>query len=107
VIGSVHKTLGGLGQTSIISFQGSRVDTERLSLALEMFQCTSGSRVLLASIDAARRQMVREGESLLGRALASARRLRAAARDLGLPTLEPSANAPLDRRGQRAATTGG
>lgn len=90
VIGSVHKTLGALGQTSIISFQGPRVDPERLSLALEMFQSTSGSSVLLASIDAARRQMVREGEALLGRALASARRLRAAARDLGLPTLEPS-----------------
>jgi arginine/lysine/ornithine decarboxylase len=89
-IGSVHKTLSGLGQTSIISVKGPRIDTARLSLALEMYETTSGSTVLLASIDAARHQMVHEGEALLGEALRLARRLRAGARELGLPTIEPA-----------------
>jgi hypothetical protein len=37
-IGSVHKTLSGLSQTSIISVKGSRIDTDRLSLSLEAYQ---------------------------------------------------------------------
>jgi arginine/lysine/ornithine decarboxylase len=88
-IGSVHKTLSGLGQTSVISVKGSRIDTDRLSLALETYETTSGSSLLLASIDAARRQMVQEGEALIGNALRLARRLRAGARELGLGTMEP------------------
>jgi arginine decarboxylase len=88
-IGSVHKTLSGLSQTSVISVKGSRIDPSRLALALETYQTTSGSSVLLASIDAARRQMVEQGEELLGEALRLARRLRAGARELGLDTIEP------------------
>jgi arginine/lysine/ornithine decarboxylase len=88
-IGSVHKTLSGLSQTSIISVKGSRIDTDRLSLALETYETTSGSAILLGSIDAARRQMVEDGEELIGNALRLARRLRAGARELGLPTIEP------------------
>jgi arginine/lysine/ornithine decarboxylase len=88
-IGSVHKTLSGLSQTSIISVKGSRIDTDRLSLSLEAYQTTSSSSLLLASIDAARRQMVEEGEMLIGEALRLARRLRFGARELGLPTPEP------------------
>jgi arginine decarboxylase len=88
-IGSVHKTLSGLGQTSIISVKGSRIDTTRLSLALETYETTSASTLLMGSIDAARRQMVEEGEALIGEALRLARRLRAGARELGLPTIEP------------------
>src|SRR3954451_15190050 len=88
-IGSVHKTLSALSQTSIISVKGSRIDTTRLSLALEAYETTSASSLLLASIDAARRQMVRDAERLLTNALRLARRLRAGARELGLPTIEP------------------
>jgi arginine decarboxylase len=76
-IGSVHKTLSGLGQTSIISVKGSRIDTTRLSLALETFETTSASTLLMGSIDAGRRQMVEDGEALIGEALrrsATARR---------------------------------
>src|SRR3954471_9359743 len=88
-IGSVHKTLSGLSQTSIISVKGSRIDMARLNLALETYETTSGSSLLLASIDAARRQMVQDGERLLGEALRLARRLRAGAQALGCPTIEP------------------
>src|SRR4051794_33004162 len=77
-IGSVHKTLNGFGQTSVLSVQGDLIDTSRLELVFELEQSTSASALLLSSIDAARRQFQRDGEQLLGRALDHAHRLRAA-----------------------------
>lgn len=78
-IGSVHKTLNGLCQTSVLSVQGDRIDRERLQLAFELEQSTSASSLLLSSIDAARRQFQRDGNRLLGdaidRAVALRRRL--------------------------------
>src|SRR3954451_9333167 len=75
-IGSVHKTLSGLGQTSVLSVGSDRIDTERLTLCFELEESTSASALLLASIDAARAQFVREGGALLQRAVDSARLLR-------------------------------
>jgi arginine decarboxylase len=75
-IGSVHKTLTGLSQTSVLSVGSDRIDTERLSLCFELEQSTSSSALLLSSIDAARRQFVRDGTQLLDRAVRSARLLR-------------------------------
>ncbi|HEV7751282.1 MAG TPA: aminotransferase class I/II-fold pyridoxal phosphate-dependent enzyme [Baekduia sp.] len=77
-IGSVHKTLNGFGQTSVLSVQGDLVDTKRLELVFELEQSTSASALLLSSIDAARRQFQRDGEELLGRAIDHARQLREA-----------------------------
>src|SRR3954467_15173068 len=85
-IGSVHKTLNGFGQTSVLSVQGERLDSARLELAFELAQSTSASALLLSSIDAARAQFERDGEQLLGRALDHAERLRDAIR--GLPGLD-------------------
>lgn len=73
-IGSFHKSLGGLLQSSVIAVSGDRVDSERLQLALDSMETTSTSSLQLASIDAARRQMVLHGEELLGRTLRIARR---------------------------------
>src|SRR3954471_22362914 len=81
-IGSVHKTLNGLGQTSVLSVQGDRIDTARLEMVFELEQSTSASSLLLSSIDAARRQFQRDGEQLLGRAIDHAERLRAAIEEL-------------------------
>src|SRR3954447_2394626 len=75
-IGSVHKTLTGLCQTSVLSVGSDRIDSERLQLSFELEESTSASALLLSSIDGARRQFVRDGEQLLGRALDSARLLR-------------------------------
>src|SRR3954447_17671209 len=75
-IGSVHKTLTGLSQTSVISVGSDRIDTERLQLCFELEESTSTSALLLSSIDGARRQFVREGVELLGRAVGSAKLLR-------------------------------
>jgi arginine/lysine/ornithine decarboxylase len=77
-IGSVHKTLNGFAQTSVLSVQGDRIDQQRLELVFELEQSTSASALLLASIDAARRQFQRDGEELLGGAIDHALRLRAA-----------------------------
>src|SRR3954468_3025520 len=75
-IGSVHKTLTGLGQTSVLSVGSDRIDSERLHLCFELEKSTSVSTVLLSSIDGARRQFVRDGHELLDRAIATARHLR-------------------------------
>ncbi len=75
-IGSVHKTLTGLTQTSVLSVGSDRIDMERLKLCFELEESTSASALLLSSIDGARRQFVREGTELLDRAVNSARLLR-------------------------------
>jgi arginine/lysine/ornithine decarboxylase len=75
-IGSVHKTLTGLSQTSVLSVGSDRIDTERLQLCFELEESTSASALLLSSIDGARRQFVRDGEALLDRAVQSAHLLR-------------------------------
>lgn len=75
-IGSVHKSLGGLGQTSVLSVQGDLIDRTRLRMVFELEQSTSASSLLLASIDAARRQFARDGEALLTAALERAERAR-------------------------------
>jgi arginine decarboxylase len=77
-IGSVHKTLSGLSQTSVLSVQGERIDRDRLHIVFELEQSTSASSLLLGSIDAARRQFQRDGEWLLGDAVDRAYRLRGA-----------------------------
>lgn len=75
-IGSVHKSMSGLSQTSFLSVQGDRIYSTRLQLAFENFESSSSSALLIASIDAARRQFVEDGERLIGDALELARELR-------------------------------
>src|SRR4051794_23930028 len=72
-IASFHKSLTGLMQTSIILVQGERIDMERLQLALDGFETTSTSALLIASMDAARRAMALDGEQLLDQTLARSR----------------------------------
>src|SRR5215216_3053104 len=73
-VASFHKSLTGLMQTSIILVQGDRIDTERLELALDAMETTSTSSLLVASMDATRRELALHGEELIGRALQLARR---------------------------------
>lgn len=75
-IGSVHKTLTGLSQTSVISVSSDRIDTERLRLCFELQASTSSSVLLLSSIGGARAQFVREGHELLERGITLSHRLR-------------------------------
>jgi arginine decarboxylase len=75
-IGSVHKTLSGLCQTSVLSVGSDRINAERLKLCFELEESTSVSALLLSSIDGARRQFVRDGTELVDRAVNSAQLLR-------------------------------
>jgi arginine decarboxylase len=97
-IGSVHKTLTGLGQTSVLSVQGNLIDNERLTLCFELEKSTSMSTLLLLAIDSARRQFVREGQELLDRAIRSARyareRLAAVVPELRVVPVEQLAASP-------------
>jgi arginine decarboxylase len=96
-IGSVHKTLNGLSQTSVLSTQGDRIDTDRLSLVFELAQSTSASSLLISSIDAARRQFQQHGEELLGSAIDLAQDLRTEL--VGIPGLGLMGEEVLDNPG--------
>ncbi len=62
---SIHKTLGAMTQASMLHFQGERININRINKALQIVQSTSPSYLLLASLDAARQQMVLQGKELL------------------------------------------
>ena len=72
-VNSTHKLLGGMSQGSMLHTRGERIDQGRLRSTLRLFQSTSPSLVLLASLDVARMQMSTQGEELLARTLSLAR----------------------------------
>jgi arginine/lysine/ornithine decarboxylase len=69
---SIHKVLGGLTQAAILNVRAELVSPDRLRTTVGMVQTTSPSVLVLASIDAARRQMALHGETLLERTIALA-----------------------------------
>lgn len=69
---STHKVLGSLTQAAVLNLRAGFIDLGRIRTTVGMVQTTSPSVLILASIDAARRQMVLEGESLLERTIALA-----------------------------------
>lgn len=73
---SVHKTMGALTQGSALLARGELVDRQRLWMAYELFETTSPSVPILASLDVARREHVLHGEAMWGKALARAAELR-------------------------------
>jgi arginine/lysine/ornithine decarboxylase len=75
-VSSIHKVLGGLTQAAILNVRAGLVDPDRVRTAIGMVQTTSPSVLLLASIDAARRQMALHGEALLERTIALAENAR-------------------------------
>lgn len=64
VIQSVHKTLPALTQTALLHIQGGLVDRERLRYYLSVYQSSSPSYILMASIDNCMEQMEQKGEAL-------------------------------------------
>ena len=73
VVQSSHKLLAALSQASMLHLVGERVNRARLESVLKLLLTTSPSTLLVASLDAARAQMVREGRSLLDGVLELAR----------------------------------
>lgn len=62
---SIHKTLPGMTQSSMLHVKSDRVNIEKLKLFLQLTQTTSPSHLLLASLDAARYIMQEKGHELL------------------------------------------
>ena len=65
VIQSVHKTLPALTQTALLHVNGTIVDRERLRRFLHIYQSSSPSYLLMASIDNALQYMERDGKKAL------------------------------------------
>ncbi|MFC5647676.1 aminotransferase class I/II-fold pyridoxal phosphate-dependent enzyme [Paenibacillus solisilvae] len=61
---SVHKLGGSLTQSSVLNVKGNRVNIKRIRTFMSMLTTTSTSYLLLASLDAARRQLALYGQSL-------------------------------------------
>jgi lysine decarboxylase len=77
VVTSTHKIVGSLTQSAMLHVSDSgRVDPERVARVLRLLRSTSPSSLLMASLDAARRQLAVHGEALLHETLAGSRRLR-------------------------------
>lgn len=62
---STHKIIGSMTQSSLLHVRKGFVDVNRVKTVMSLLQTTSPSYILLASLDAARKQMVMEGEKLL------------------------------------------
>lgn len=58
---SIHKTLSGLTQTALLHVRGERIDRKLLRHYLDVFQSSSPSYVLMASIDEAMKDIRRYG----------------------------------------------
>ncbi len=64
VIHSVHKTLPAMTQTALLHVNGNRIDRERLRRFLHIYQSSSPSYVLMASIDNALQMIEQDGVRL-------------------------------------------
>jgi lysine decarboxylase len=79
VITSTHKIVGALTQAAMLHVApGGRVDPAAVGRAVRLVRSTSPSSLLLASLDAARRQLAIHGQALLAGTLAAALRARVA-----------------------------
>jgi arginine decarboxylase len=73
MIASTHKIVGSLTQSAMLLVgAGGRVDIEAVSRAVRLVRSTSPSSLLMASLDAARRQLAVHGEALLDRTIEAA-----------------------------------
>ncbi len=62
---SMHKNSGSLTQTSMILLQGNMIDYYDVKRAFSMFSSTSPNPILLASLDAARKEMAIRGKQVI------------------------------------------
>jgi lysine decarboxylase len=79
MLASTHKIVGSLTQSAMLLVSRSeRIDAGAVARAVRLVRSTSPSSLLLASLDAARRQLAVHGEQLLDRTLRASARARAA-----------------------------
>ncbi|WP_085507964.1 aminotransferase class I/II-fold pyridoxal phosphate-dependent enzyme [Thalassobacillus devorans] len=79
---SVHKLGGSMTQSSVLNLREGLVSHERVQAVLSMLTTTSTSYVLLASLDAARRQLAIKGKEMLERTILLAQDTRRAINDI-------------------------
>lgn len=73
---SAHKTMGALAQGSLIVAKGKLIDRQRLWMAYELFETTSPSVPILATLDATRRDHALNGEQMWTAVIVLAQKLR-------------------------------
>lgn len=76
LVTSAHKGLAAYSQGALILLRGNRIRLDRLEAAVEATHTTSPAGSILASIDASRALLARDGEALLGEALRGVRATR-------------------------------
>jgi lysine decarboxylase len=77
VLTSTHKIVGSLTQSAMLHVADTgRVDAGAVARAVRLLRSTSPSSLLLASLDAARRQLAVHGEALIHETLAAAQAAR-------------------------------
>src|SRR3954449_4152960 len=74
---STHKIAGSLTQSAMLHVNAGRIDVGAVARAVRLLRSTSPSSLLLASLDAARRQLVLHGEQLLHETLEAIAQARA------------------------------
>lgn len=90
VINSLHKTLPALTQTALLHVQGTLIDREKLREYLRVYQSSSPSYLLMASIDACIDHMEREGKESYERLLALRERIDERTADLSYISIMPA-----------------
>lgn len=75
VIHSVHKTLPALTQTALLHVNGDRIDRTRLRRFLHIYQSSSPSYLLMASIDNALQYVEKNGDAAFAAFAANYRKL--------------------------------
>jgi lysine decarboxylase len=79
MLASTHKIVGSLTQSAMLHVAaGGRVDADAVARAVRLVRSTSPSALLMASLDAARRQLAVHGEALLDRTIRAAAQAREA-----------------------------
>jgi lysine decarboxylase len=96
MVTSAHKSLPAWSQAALVLARTKRVDGARLDAGVEATATTSPAGAILASTDAARALLERDGEALLGAAIAATGAARARLRAVdGLTVLDGPAVDPL------------
>jgi arginine decarboxylase len=79
MLASTHKIVGSLTQSAMLFIgHGGRIDAAAVARAVRLVRSTSPSALLMASLDAARRQLAVHGEALLDRTIKVAAQTREA-----------------------------
>lgn len=96
MVTSAHKSLPAWSQAALVLARTERIDAARLDAGVEATATTSPAGAILASTDAARALLERDGGALLGEAIAATRAVRDQLRAVdGLVVLDGSGVDPL------------